>query len=44
MNHICNFRSEIHEEILVVLHSGTDYDYHFIVKELGEEFKDNFSV
>ena len=27
------------KEIPVVFHSGSTYDYHFIIKELAEEFK-----
>ena len=26
-------------EIPVVFHNGSDYDYHFIVKELANEFE-----
>ena len=27
------------KEIPVIFHNGSTYDYHFIVKELAEEFK-----
>ena len=29
-------------EIPVVFHSGSNYDYHFIIKELANEFKAQF--
>ena len=29
-------------EILVVFHNGTNYDYHFIIKELANEFEGQF--
>ena len=36
---ICNLRYEVPKEIPVVFHSGFTYDYHFIIKELAEEFE-----
>ena len=39
---ICNLRYKIPKEIPVVFHNGSTYDYHFIIKELGEEFKLEF--
>ena len=35
---ICNLRYEAPKEIPVVSHNGSKYDYHFIIKELAEEF------
>ena len=35
---ICNLRYEPPKEIPVVSHNGSKYDYHFIIKELAEEF------
>ena len=29
-------------EILVVIHNGSTYDYHFIIKQLAKEFKGQF--
>ena len=29
-------------EIAVVFHNGLNYDYHFIIKELANEFKGQF--
>ena len=37
---ICNLTYKAQREIPVVIHNGSNYDYHFIIKELAEEFKD----
>ena len=39
---ICNLRYKILKEIPVVFHNGSTYDYHFIIKELLEEFEGEF--
>ena len=39
---ICNLRYNIPKEIPVVFHNGSTYDYHFVIKQLAKEFKDNF--
>ena len=39
---ICNLRYKIPKEIPVVFHNGSTYDYHFIIKELAEEFEWEF--
>ena len=39
---ISNLRYNIPREIPVVFHNGSTYDYHFIVKELAEEFEGEF--
>ena len=39
---IYNLRYETPKEIPVVFHSGSTYDYHFIIKELEEEFEGQF--
>ena len=39
---ICNLRSKIPKEIRIVFHNGSTYDYHFIIKELTEEFEGEF--
>ena len=39
---ICNLRYKIPKEIPVVFHNGSAYDYHFIIKELAEEFEGEF--
>ena len=36
---ICNLRYKVPQEIPVKIHNGSKYDYHFIIKELAEEFK-----
>ena len=39
---ICNLRYEITKEVPLVFYSGYAYDYHFIIKELAEEFDEQF--
>ena len=39
---ICNLRYKIPKEIPVVFHNGSTYDYHFIIRELAEEFEREF--
>ena len=39
---ICNLRYKIPKEIPVVFHNGSTYHYHFIIKELAEEFEGEF--
>ena len=36
---ICNLKYSISKKIPKVFHNGPNYDYHFITKELAEEFK-----
>ena len=36
---ICILRYKMPKEIPVVFHNGSAYDYHFIIKELAEEFE-----
>ena len=38
---ICNLRYKITKKIPVAFHSGSTYDYHFIIKQLTREFKGN---
>ena len=33
----------MHKKIPIVFHNGSNYDYHFIIKELTEEFKKQFT-
>ena len=35
-------RYQIPNEILVVFHNGSGYDYHFIIRQLAKEFEGNF--
>ena len=39
---ICNLRYKVPQEIPVKIHNGSTYDYHFLIKELAEEFKGEF--
>ena len=39
---ICNLNYRIPKEIPVVFHSGSTYDYHFIIRQSAREFKGNF--
>ena len=38
-HNICNLRYKTPKEIPVIFHNGSTYDYHFIIKELAEEFE-----
>ena len=35
---ICNLKYRVPKKIHIVFHNGSIYDYHFIIKELAEEF------
>ena len=39
---ICNLRYTTPKGIPAVFYNGSIYDYHFIIKELAEEFKEQF--
>ena len=39
---ISNLKYKIPKEIPVVFHNGSTYDYHFVIKELAEEFEGEF--
>ena len=39
---ICNLKFNVPNEISVVFHNGSNYDYHFIIKELANEFEGKF--
>ena len=36
---ICNLKFKLPNEIPVVFHNASTYDYHFIIKELANEFE-----
>ena len=38
----CNLRYKVPKEIPVVCHNGSTFDYHFIIKQLAEEFEGEF--
>ena len=37
-----NLRYSIAKEIPIAFHNGSTYDYHFIIKQLAEEYKGQF--
>ena len=39
---ICNLKYKTPDKIPVVFHNGSTYDYHFIIKELAEEYEGQF--
>ena len=41
-HNICNLRYKVLKKIPIVFHNGSIYDYHFIVKQLAEDFKGQF--
>ena len=40
---ICNLKYIVPKKIPIVFHNGSNYDYHFIIKELAEEIKKQFT-
>ena len=36
---MCNLKYSVPKTIPIVFHNGYNYDYHFIIKKLAEEFK-----
>ena len=40
---ICNLKYSLPKKILIAFHNGSNYDYHFIIKGLAEEFKKQFT-
>ena len=40
---ICNLKYSVPRKTPVVFHNGSNYDNHFTIKELGEEFKKQFT-
>ena len=43
MHNICNLKYSVPKNIPIAFHNGSNYDYHFIIKELTEEFKKQFT-
>ena len=39
---ICDSEHSVPKQILTALHNGSNNDYHFLIKELGEEFQQLF--
>ena len=40
---ICNLKYSVPKKIPLVFQNGSNYDYHFIIQELVEEFKKQFT-
>ena len=40
---ICNLKYSVPKKIPTVSHSGSNYNFHFIIKEIAEEFKKQFT-
>ena len=40
---VCNLKYSVPKNIPIVFHNRSNYDYHFIIKELAEEFKKPFT-
>ena len=38
----CNLRYKIPNEIPIIFHNGSTFDYHFIIRELVKEFEGTF--
>ena len=43
MQSICNLKYSVPKRIRTVFHNGSNYDYHFIIKESSEEFLKKFT-
>ena len=39
---ICNLKSNVPNEIPVVFHNASNYDYHLIIRELANTFEEQF--
>ena len=44
MHSICNLKYNVPKKIPITFHNGSNCDYHFIIKELTEEFEKNLLV
>ena len=41
---MCNLHYKVPQEFPIKFHNGSKYDYHFIIKELAESLKKNWSA
>ena len=41
--HICNLNYTVPKKVPIVFHNGSNCDCHFMIKELDEEFKKQFT-
>ena len=42
-NSRCKLKSSVPKKVSVIFHNGSNYNYYFIIKELVEEFKKQFT-
>ena len=40
---MCDLKYSVPKKIPIAFHNGSNYDYHFIIKELAEEFQKQFT-
>ena len=40
---ICNLKDSVRKEITIIFYSSSNYNYHFTIKELSEEFETQFT-
>ena len=40
---ICNLKYSVNKKVATVFHNGSNYGYHFIIKEIPKEFKKQFT-
>ena len=40
---LCNLKYSVPKKIPIAFRNGSNYDYHFIIKEVAEEFKRQFT-
>ena len=40
---MCDLKFSVPKKIPIAFHNGSNYDYHFIIKELAEEFQKQFT-
>ena len=43
MHSICNLKYSVPKIFPTVLHNGSNYDYHFMIIDLAEKFKKQFT-
>ena len=43
MHSICNLKHSVPKKIPIAFHNRSNYDYHFTIKVLAEEFKKQFT-
>ena len=36
---MCNLKYSVPKEITIFFHNGSNYDYHFVIKKLAQEFE-----